>query len=304
MRTRIITVTLNAAVDKTYVNIQLQLRKVNRIDQVLTCAGGKGINVARVLATLGAEVMTMGFIGGHNGEFIKEDLTKRGIETAFTTVEGESRLCLSFLGSGQATEVLEPGPVVLEEELIRLEHRLHGEAKKADLVVLSGSLPRGLDAAVYARLIEVCRPTRVILDTSGEALRAALPAKPFLLKPNWTELEQLAGSTLSSRVEVQTIADRIAALNGINILVSLGRDGAWLCSEEEVNFPAYPVTVINPVGCGDALVAGTAFGIVNGKSLRDAVQLGMACAAENARHEQAGQVDRQGIEELLGFTIG
>lgn len=300
MSERIITVTLNAAVDKTYVNSQLQAQKVNRVDQVLTCAGGKGINVARVLATLGAKVMTMGFIGGHNGEFIKEDLTKQGIETAFTTVDGESRLCLSFLGAGQATEVLESGPVVTEEELVRLEHRLRGEASKAGLVVLSGSLPRGLDVTTYARLIEVCRPTQVILDTSGEALRAALPAKPFLIKPNWTELEQLVGSTLSSQVDVKTSVERIASLNGINILVSLGEDGAWLRAEEEAHFPAYPVTVINPVGCGDALVAGTAFGIVNGKSITEAVRLGMACAAENARHEQAGQVNIQGVEELVG----
>lgn len=304
MKSRVITVTLNAAIDKTYPGCNLKLHSINRIQRVSAWAGGKGINVARVLRTLGVDVLAMGLIAGHNGEFIKEDLGRAGINADFITVPGESRLCLSYLGSGEPTEILEAGPDVKEQDFLRFEQELKQKSMDAHLVIISGSLPDGLRQDAYARLVKGCYPTRVIVDTSGEALRFALEAKPFLIKPNREELQYLTGMNVETEEGIEEAVNMLVPERRTNVLVSLGECGAWLRTGERTQrFQPYGVEVCSSIGCGDALVAGVACGLVRGLNLVQAIEIGMACAADNARHEQAGMVELIGINQLLGFAF-
>lgn len=195
----ILTVTMNPSVDTRYQLDELIIDDVNRVTPEKT-AGGKGLNVARVLGQLGDDVVATGLLGGHMGAYMAELMDANGIKNDFVPIKGETRICLNILHAGNQTELLESGPTIAPEELDAFTAKFAELASKADVVTISGSLPRGVEADYYAKITGIAENAgvKVLLDTSGASLEAALKSevKPELVKPNLTEINGLLGTSL------------------------------------------------------------------------------------------------------------
>ncbi|MDF2684606.1 MAG: fructose-phosphate kinase [Brevibacillus sp.] len=305
----LVTVTLNAAIDKTYRLQKLLPGQLHRTREQLSLPGGKGINVARVARTLGTDVIATGFIAGHNGRFIAEGCAKTGIAPAFVETDGESRCCLTLLDeeSGEVTEVLEQGPIVTDRAFEQLKGKLRLLASQASFVSFSGSLPAGVPLDAYQTLIELVRQSGAlpVLDASGSALVHGLKAQPYLVKPNRDEAEAILGYRLEREETIVQALRDIHALGAERVLLSLGEAGAWFSAgEEQWHFPVVQVeNALNPVGCGDALLGGMITGRLKGLGWSEAVQMGMASAAANLLSVGAGIVDPDFVERMLRSTL-
>jgi tagatose 6-phosphate kinase len=272
----ILTVTPNAALDVTYHVPSLRPGASHRVTEVAVRAGGKGINVARVLHALGHDTLVTGFAGGRA---IQEDLAAGGIRERLVELPAPARRTVTIVSTedGSATAFNEPGPVVSISDWTRLAGEFHALAERAEVVVLSGSLPPGLPSDAYAQLIGTT-PRPVILDTSGTALLDGLPAGPHLVKPNADELREATGT-----------ADPVAAAGHLRergagaVVASLGQDGLLAVTPDGV-WRARPRPLSgNPTGAGDACVAALAAGLAAGADwpalLADAVALSAAAVA-------------------------
>ncbi|MEK3746505.1 1-phosphofructokinase family hexose kinase [Brevibacillus sp. FSL K6-0770] len=303
----LVTVTLNAAIDKTYRLAHFRAGELHRTQEVWSLPGGKGINVARVANTLGQKVVTSGFVAGHNGRFIAEGCNREGIATSFVEVQGESRLCLTFLDeqAKTVTEVLEPGPAVGADELALLQARLTRLAQQATYVVFSGSLPRGLLVNTYAVLIKglASSGAKCVLDTSGAALAEGIGAKPELIKPNQPEAEAILGYSLDSDDARYRAVRELCSRGAKRVLLSLGQEGAWFGDQDQTwRISAVPLAeaeVNNTVGCGDSLLAGVLTGRMRELAWPDAIRLGMACAAANTSSFGAGVVTAEAVQSMM-----
>jgi tagatose 6-phosphate kinase len=300
----ITTVTLNAAIDKTYSLPAFQPGTVMRVKEMTAEAGGKGVNVARVIKQLGLQSLATGFVGGHNGAFIEKELERQGISHDFVHVEEESRLCLNLIdiSNGQSTEVLEQGPWIKAELMVEFQDKLLMLARKSSTLIFSGSIPRGLPATIYAELIAIVRETNVsvFLDTSGESLRHGMKEAPFFIKPNEDEMAQIVGKQPVS--EADHIANVQQLMNqGIEcVCVSLGAGGSITGYHNQifrVSFPA--IEAINPVGSGDAYVAGMAAGMHLKKPFEECLRLASACGTANALSSRAGYVQLKQVQSLM-----
>ncbi|MBW5445580.1 hexose kinase [Cohnella sp. CFH 77786] len=296
----ITTVTLNAAVDKTYFVPALTPGKANRVSRMIAQPGGKGINVARVAHLLGENVVATGIVGGSAGRFIETELTKHGLRHQFVQAEsGESRVCLNVIpDSGGPVELLEPGLETRPEDYGRLALTLERLAETSSVIVLSGSIPSGGPSEIYREILGRLKPfgVPVLLDTSGAALKHGLAASPppFLIKPNEEEIAQLTGASAISANEPE-LASAAAALvrQGIRyVAVSLGDRGSLVAGTDGTyRVESYPVKAVNTVGCGDAFLAGAAVGLHRGLPETEWFKLASACGASNALHLSAGWVD-------------
>lgn len=271
--------------------------------------GGKGINVARVARSLGTDVIATGFVAGHNGRFIAEGCAKAGIAPAFVETEGESRCCLTFLDeeTGEVTEVLEQGPVITDRAFAQLKGKLRLLASQATFVSFSGSMPAGVPLDAYQTLIDLVRQSGALplLDASGTALVHGLKGRPCLVKPNRDEAQALLGYALDSEESILRGLREIHSLGAERVLLSMGEQGAWFfAGEEHRHFPAVQVeNAINPVGCGDALLAGIIAGRMKDLEWDSAVQMGMASAAANVISVGAGMVDPVLVEQMLQLAV-
>ncbi len=172
----ILTITLNPSVDIAYQLDTFHLDTVNRVEKVQKTAGGKGLNVTRVLKQIGEDVVATGFIGGEIGSYVKKQLTRNDIKNSFVEIGGETRNCIAVLHDGQQTEILEQGPTIQEHEALNFIEHLEIILNNVDVVVISGSLPKGLAGNYYVKIIELCKKcgVAVVLDCSGEALKNVL----------------------------------------------------------------------------------------------------------------------------------
>lgn len=297
----ILTVTMNPAIDKIYFVTNYTLGEVHRPNQVIASPGGKGLNVARVSHILGQNVGATGLLGGGNGTFIDKAVQALGMKSEFVSIAGETRICINVSDEvhGHSTEVLEAGPTISAEESETFLSAFEKMIQGYDIIALSGSLPKGLSAAYYKKLIEICHTynKRVLLDSSGEAFATGLDAIPYLVKPNKDEIKQFYSE------EVHTIADAVKAIHffkekGISLpIISMGKDGCLAGIEDKVfHFTLPPVTVINTVGSGDSFIAGCAVGLDRGYSLEDTVKLGCACGTANTQFAQTGFVTKELVE--------
>lgn len=296
----ITTVTLNAAIDKTYVLSSFQQGKVNRVRNVYSEPGGKGINVAKVLNGLHQKVVATGFVGGFNGKSICARLDKLDIDHQFVHVEGESRLCLNIIdeyGDTQ-TEILEPGPVIGASDWQQLKDQVEHLAAKSEIVVFSGSLPKGISDDAYAQLIQIVHrhKARPIVDTSGSALERSLREKPFMVKPNRDELATLLKMEFVQERDILDVMKEWGEGGIPLIIVSLGKDGA-LVSHNGAFYKVTPPSVqaVNPVGSGDAMVAGMAAGIAAGFDIKETLILATAASTANAMEQRAGYADPENV---------
>ncbi len=299
----ITTVTLNAAIDKTYFVEGFELGKVSRIGQLISYPGGKGVNVARVAHLLGGSVQATGFVGGSNGQFIERELEKQGIRSGFVRVEGESRLCLNIIDSANhlSTELLEPGPEISELQAEEMKRRIRELAAGSGIVAMSGSLPKGLSSSFYAELIGIVREegALAILDASGDALLHGIQAKPFMIKPNEQEVEKLLGKKLEQESDLYDSIHQLMRDGITCIVVSLGANGCvagYDGSLYRVHAPR--IEPVNTVGCGDSFVAGMAVSLRRGDSIEDALRLATATGTANALMAEAGNVRLEDVARL------
>ncbi|GGG02685.1 1-phosphofructokinase [Paenibacillus abyssi] len=256
----VITVTLNPALDKTVTIERFEYGGLNRIKDMRTDAGGKGINVAKVLKQFSLDVTAMGLIAGFQGQVIQEKLKKLGIRSVFLDTEGETRTNLKVVDeqTKQTTELNEPGITAQSSKLQDFIARFEAELSSASLAVLGGSLPPGTPADYYGTLIESAKnkQVRTILDADGEALKQGIEAIPFAIKPNIHELEMLTGRTFTTDEQIISAAGALIERGIEYVAVSMGGEGSLLVSRTEaVRARPFPITPMSTVGAGDSMVA-------------------------------------------------
>jgi 1-phosphofructokinase/tagatose 6-phosphate kinase len=309
----IITVTLNAAIDKTLAVPNFRLGRRHRAVEQTAMAGGKGVNVARALKTLGQPVIATGVAGGPTGTRIIEQLTEDAILNDFVRIQQESRTSIAVVDptSGEQTEINEQGPEVSAGELDLFREKLLYLAKGAAFCIFAGSLPRGAPPDLYAQLVSEVRRMGVtcILDSAGEPLSLGTRAEPAVVMPNEPEAEELVG---------HEFADDDDRVRGVQEMVELGADEAimtlpWGCvarvhdpdsgdgSKKTYRARLDPVeTPVSKVGSGDAFLAGYVAARYSGGSSRDALRFGVACGAESTQHFGAGVLDPRAADRLAG----
>ncbi len=280
----IITVTMNPAIDKTVEIDRLVQGGLNRIKKVEYDAGGKGINVSKTIKELGGESIATGFLAGSAGKTIEAVLDSMGIRHDFIWVEGETRTNTKvFEGNGTVTELNEPGPRVGEEQLEQLMEKLADYAGEGNLFILSGSIPRGVDEQIYARMIGRMheKGAAVLLDADGELFSNAVKAQPDMVKPNYAELEEYAGyDRKASKQELLQLARDLKNSGIGTVVVSMGKNGSiFVRGDYEAVSPALPVKAHSTVGAGDAMVAALAYAWNEKLSDEDTVRLCVAAAA-------------------------
>lgn len=303
----ICTITLNPSIDKAYrLASPLATGEVQRVAQCIDNAGGKGLNAARAVKALGAEVVATGFIGGHNGALLEELLDKDGVAHDFVEVAGETRCCINALDpDGGSTELLEPGRAVDAEDFQRLLDKVSELLDSADVVTIDGSVPAGLDGGAYATLITMAkdRERPVLLDTSGALLERGVEALPTMVKPNADELAQLTGRPTD---DMDAVAEAALALHqkGIErVVVSLGAEGALMACADGVFRGICPaIEVVNPVGSGDTLVGAFAVGLERGLGDAENLAFAMGAASANCLSAATGSFDPEKARALTAQT--
>lgn len=299
----ILTVTCNPAVDKTYNTTGIMIGQVNRMRDLLNVAGGKGINVTKVLRQFGAEVTATGFLGGYTGDFIEDALQKINVSAEFTRIRNMTRSNMNIIGDdGYVTEILEPGPHIAAFEKDLFLDRFKELAPKSQCVVMSGSLAEGLSDDFYAKLIAICNESevKVFLDTSKEPLRKGIEQKPYCIKPNRKELEYIAGRKLSTEAEIIQAAYAYVKEGVTKVVVSMGDKGLLEVTKRKVIKAVPPrIQAVNTVGSGDCVVAAMVLGFVQGMGEEDTMQLAAGISAANATTIESGVIPRDTMEEII-----
>lgn len=280
---RILTLTLNPALDLTVELSRLDAGQVNRSEEMHTHAAGKGVNVAQVLADLGHQVTVSGFLGEDNLQAFETLFTKRGFVDAFIRVPGETRSNIKVAEhDGRVTDINGPGPVVDAAAQQALLDRLLQIAPGHDAVVVAGSLPRGVTAQWLRELIEklTALGLKVALDSSGEALRAALQASPWLIKPNTEELAHALGCEVVSPIAEAQAAARLHEQGIEHVVISHGADGVnWFSVGSALHASPPKVSVASTVGAGDSLLAGMLHGLLSADTPEQILRTATAIAA-------------------------
>ena len=274
---KIITVTLNPAIDKRWLVDSLKQNTVSRIKEVVDTAGGKGLNETRVLSLLKANVIATGILAGYNGKYFVDLLNNEQIKHDFYIVKnGNTRICVNISGTkdDSQSELLEPGPQLTKSDIDAFTKHFRKIIKGAKLVSIAGGIPKGVSPTIYQELINICKKQKIkiFVDTSGNALKYALLSKPDFVKPNVDEIAQLLNKTNFSEKEAITFAKQQVKLGIKNFVLSLGSRGAILITKEKCIHAIPPKhKVINTVGCGDTLVAGFIFAELNNYSPIDKI---------------------------------
>jgi 1-phosphofructokinase family hexose kinase len=306
----IITVTLNAAIDKTLeVPSFTPGRRHRTVDQT-TMPGGKGVNIARAIKRLGQPVIATGLAGGATGARIVEALNSESILNDFVRIEDESRTNTAVLDptTGINTEINERGPAVAPHELELFREKLLYLAQGASICVFAGSTPRGVDQDVYFSLIRDVRRLGVttMIDCDGEPLRLSMRAEPDLVSPNELEAEELVGHEFNDAGDrAEAVAEMVRL--GAHEAIMTVPDGCF-ARIDDLDAPAiYRVTVAeqearSAVGSGDAFLAGYVSARYGGQSPVDCLRFGVACGAESTQHFGAGIIDPGRVERLLSIV--
>ncbi|MFJ7724707.1 tagatose-6-phosphate kinase [Neobacillus sp. NPDC097160] len=293
----ILAVTMNPSVDISYPIDGFKLDDVNRVGPVRKTAGGKGLNVARVISQMEEEVLATGALGGTIGDYIVKELNKSNIRNDFLKINQESRNCIAILHEGMQTEILESGPTLSKEEGTAFLEKFASLLAEVSLVTISGSLPKGLRTDFYQQMLEISheKGIPVILDSSGESLKQALlhVEKPFAIKPNTAELSQLLGIEVEDKIGSLKAACDNDLFNGIEwIVVSMGGEGAFVKHGGDYYRTTIPkIDLINPVGSGDATVAGLAVALNKNQDVEAVLKTAMTTGMLNAMEAGTGFIN-------------
>jgi 1-phosphofructokinase family hexose kinase len=305
----IITVTLNAAIDKSLSVPNFRLGRRHRTVEQRTMAGGKGVNIARTLKALGQPVIATGFAGGATGTHIVEQLTEEAILNDFVRIREESRTNTSVLDptTGEQTEINERGPAVSEREVELFRDKLLYLARGAAIVVFAGSLPRGVEPDLYAGLIRDIERMEVttVIDTDGEPLRQAVRAEPDVVSPNVLEAEELVGHEFAGEEERSQVVREIVALGPREAIMTLP-DGcfAQVLVDGQPRMKRARIEPREPMiarrGSGDAFLAGYVAARYEGRAPDQCLRLAVACGAESTGRLEAGLIDPREARRLMG----
>lgn len=299
----IITVTLNPAVDKTIEVDNFSLGEVNRVSSSRLDAGGKGINVSKVIKSLGGKSRAIGVLAGKNGSFIKDYLNSIGIENDFINVEGETRTNIKIVDKVRHTntDINEDGPSIPDEKTDELYERFLHTADKNSIVVLSGSVPKNVNKNIYKIWIQKVNEKggKAVLDADGELFKEGIEAGPYLVKPNIYELEQLFGKKISGIDEAVKISRKFFDY-GIKIAaISLGSDGALFVKKDAaILVHGLKVEVKSTVGAGDSMVAALALAMDKGYDFEKAAKLSSACGTASVMTSGTQAADLNSILQI------
>lgn len=296
-------VTLNPAVDKTVGASSLFIGEVNRMNTVKNLAGGKGVNVCKVLRTLGMDVRALGLCGGYAGKSITDYLSHIGAIDAFSEIREETRTNINVISEeGVVTEILEPGPTIRKEEWEQFLRGYEAALLQTDYMILSGSIPKGLETDTYRKLIHLAtqKGVPVLLDTSGPSLKEGIEAMPFMVKPNKKELETLLGEKLETLSDIRKGALYLREKGIPHVLVSMGSMGMLYACENRVLYAKAPhIKVANTVGSGDSAVAAFAYAKKNGLSMEEILAFCVAVSAANVTTLDSAVIPMDKAKELL-----
>jgi len=278
----IYTVTLNPTLDITYVLEEISYEEKVKAVEVIATPGGKGVNVSRALKAMGIDSVVMALIGGFTGAEILDLLHREGLILQIVRIIGETRTNVIILGKSDGRELVirAPGPPVEDLKIDRISELIMSATHPPEMVVLSGSLPQGVDDDTYYRLTMEgkSRGVDVILDACGEPLREGLRAAPLLIKPNRVELEELAGCKLEDQRQVLDYCGDLISRGIEIVVVSLGKDGALMVTSEVTLKGTVPPIDADTVGAGDSMVAGMVMGLTRSLPIVDVFHMGLACS--------------------------
>jgi 1-phosphofructokinase family hexose kinase len=303
----IITVTANAAIDKTLTVPNFHTGFRHRASQSLTLPGGKGVNIARALKTLEQPVIATGLVGGRTGQQIVEGLTREGILNDFVRIQGESRTSTAVIDptNMSQTEINEYGPVVTEQERQAFLDKVDYLAKGANYVIVAGSLPRRVPDDFYQQVLQTVKRHRClsVLDTSAEPLRLGVRAHPDFVSPNVHEAEDLVGHEFHDEQDVVDATGIIQEMGAQNVMITMP-DGCYARVKHSRRFRVYHAsiplieTVVSTVGSGDAFLAGFIASRFQRAEVPDCLRFGLACGAANTQRYGAGVFDPDEVERL------
>ncbi|APC39900.1 1-phosphofructokinase [Clostridium estertheticum] len=298
----IYTVTFNPAIDYVITVDDFKAGSINRVDSEEKFAGGKGINVSRVLNNFGIKTKALGFVGGFTGKFIIDSLESQGVETDFIEISGDTRINVK-LNSKEETEINGAGPVIKDEDLNKLFTIVEGLTSN-DYLVLSGNVQKSVPRDIYARLQKKCASNnvKVVVDTTGDALVATLQNKPFLIKPNNHELGEIFNKELTDTDEIIKYAKKLIVMGAQNVIISMAERGALLICESGV-YHATPAKgkVQNSVGAGDSVIAGFLAKYSQSKDLIEAFRWGATSGSATAFSKDLCK--KEDIEHYLAQVI-
>jgi 1-phosphofructokinase len=279
----IYTITFNPSIDYIVGVKDFKLGKVNRVDMDTKYPGGKGINVSRVLNNLGIENVALGFIGNFTGEYIKQYLISEGVKTDFINLNEDTRINIK-IKSCEETEINGAGPHIDESMIQKLFEKID-KFKDDDIVVLAGNVQKSVSVHIYSEIQEKCKDKNIkfVIDTTGEALRCTLQRKPFLIKPNKHELEELFGIEIKNQEDIIKYGEKLIDMGAQNVIISNGGESAIFISHQSKYISSIPKGAVkNSVGAGDSMVAGFLANYSKSNDLLEAFKWGVASGSATA----------------------
>lgn len=288
----IYTVTFNPSIDYVIFTNDFKIDGLNRATATYKFAGGKGINVSRVLKTLDVESTALGFAGGFPGKFIADTLNNSAIQSNFIEVDEDTRINVK-LKTGQETEINAPGPHITSAQFEQLLQQIKNTTSE-DIVIVAGSVPSSIPSDAYAQIAQITAQTgaKLVVDAEKELAESVLSYHPLFIKPNKDELEVMFNTTVNSDEDVIKYGRLLVDKGAQSVIVSLGGDGA-IYIDKEISIKAVNPQgkVVNTVGSGDSTVAGMVAGIASGLTIEKAFQQAVACGTATAFDEDLATRD-------------
>lgn len=297
------TITLNPALDRNIWIDKIRYNDSNRIQKEERYAAGKGIDVSRVLTSFGIRNKALGFVGGFDGEEMEGRLLNEGISCNFTKISGETRTNIVIYDMGKESQTIfsASGPQIKPYELMRIIQQVK-KLENPEYVIISGSLPPGVNPEIYYRIMEIARSkgSKIVLDTDGDALKTGIQISPDLIKPNIHELSRLSGRELKDIQQVVNTAQGICDKGTGTVLVSMGARGILLVRKKGQYLAVPPpVKVVNTIGAGDSAVAGFIFGILSGKTMQEALVCSVAAGTATTLRPGPALATKEDFLELV-----
>lgn len=301
----ILTNTLNPSIDISYQVENLEIGAVHRPTQMIKNAGGKGINVTKVLDDLGADVTATGYLGGTNGQWIQTQLEQRNIKLQFIDIEGNTRQCIAINDGEHQTEILEAGPEVSKASQALYLKQLADIAHQYKVVTISGSTPKLMNQSKTAYMIKILNTltnSYNIVDIDGQSLKVILGQSALIraIKPNQSEFEDLVNQKGLSHQDIIKILKTNQLFKDVDVFVTLGSEGAIIKLKESIYQATLPnINAVNPVGSGDATVAGIAYSVEHDLDPVTTIQTALACGTSNAMQAATGKIIQQDVDDLI-----
>lgn len=283
----IYTLTLNPAVDYYIDMNNFEDGDLNKVNNAYTLAGGKGINVSKVLKNFNIDSIALGFSGGFTGDYIKKHLKGYGIKENFIYLEEDTRINIKLKTNKTESEIAGKSPNISKEKVNELLNYIKNNIKENDILVLSGSVPNSIDSSIYKDIISNANKNiKVILDARDEAFKFGLKEKVFLTKPNKKELSEYFNKNIESTDDIIKYARELIKEGSENVIVSLGKDGSILVTKDEAYIGNAPEgKLISSVGAGDSMVAGIVYGISNNLNIIDSYKYAIASGSSTSCSE-------------------